>query len=361
MQETPNGISVGGQVIPKNAQGVVWVGADGNTYVKAAGVKGVVNAGSPALFNQEAKYYGYSGLKQIADPNPPANSGANTGYTGGYGSANTGGGGGGGGGTTSNYQDKSQDIGMQTAGLGSVDATQQSGIDNINKALSTIMGEYDADANNAKTSYTNESNANQGDLQSNKQTALEDAVQGRRGLFSTLASLGALSGTGLDLANRAVQKGANQDLTTAADTFATNQNALDSGYGSFQTQDKTRRTQAQSAAANDIEQVKNDAARTRQQYLTAIANDYQDEGNTAAAKNYAAQAASLFPTIASTNVPTIDIGYSGSAYTAPTLQHYVGQANNTTVQNSPSAAPSNSLFNIPGLLAFNKKTNGVTA
>lgn len=334
--------------------GVYWQGQDGNTYTKnnlgqttnagahAGGVGSVLAPGNKATING-------LGYRAIADPNvqTPA---AQTGGTAPSDPNNTSGSGG----SATTYQDKSNDISMQNAGLASADATQQSGIDAINKSLGTIMGEYDDDANNAKTEYTNESNSNQQDLQGNKETALQDAVQGRQGLLSELGSIGALNGTGLQLATHAVQQGANSDLTNASDTFATNQNGLDSGYNAFTAQDKTRRTQAQAAADNDTEQVKNDTLKSKSTILKALGDDYQAEGNTTQAKNYYDQLNTLFPSIAATSVPTIDLGYSGSAYTAPTLSQYVGKANNTTVQSTPAGATSGPL-NIPGLIAVNKK------
>lgn len=325
--------------------GVYWVGTDGNAWVKDA--NGVRNAGK--VINARPNGFDSSlmsllGYKQIDDPNPqyptttaPANSNGGT-----------------------RYQDKSNDLAIQNAGLNAVGATRDAGINNVEKSLATIMGEYDTDAANANKSYTDESNANQQDLQTNKQTALETAMRGRQGLFGTLASLGALSGTGIDLANDAVRKGANEDLTNAGDTFATNQNALDSGYNAFKRQDEQRRTQAKTNAANDEEQVRNDAYKQEQSYLTNIANDYAAEGNTGQAKAFTDRAASLFPNIASSNVPTIDLGYSGSAYTAPTLQSYLGRANNTTVTTAPGNGKP-SAFNIPGLVALNKKPVGAAA
>lgn len=261
--------------------------------------------------------------------------------------------GGGGSSSGTNYQDKSNDIAMQEAGLGSAGATENAGTSAVDKALASIMGEYNTDAANAGKEYGSESTSNETDLQGNKETALQNAVQGRQGLYGTLASLGALSGTGLDLANHAVQQGANEDLTTAADTYAKNQNALDSGYNAFKNQDATRRQQAKSAAANDKEQVQNDYYKSMQSYLTNLANDYQDEGNTATSKSFQSRAARLFPSIAKTNVPTIDLGYSGSAYTAPTLDSYVGAANNTTVKSTPASGTG--VFSVPGLVATNQK------
>lgn len=339
----PTNTSTAPPATPKGTtNSVYWVGQDGNTYVK--GPNGVQNYGKASSTSDAGAETALGSVQatRIQDPNP---GGVNPNSTN-NGTASSGGG------TT--YQDRTNDLTLQNAGLSAVDATQKAGLDKVSSALNDIAGKYEGDLGTAKTEYGSTSDSNQNDLQANKEVALQNAAQGRRGLYSTLASLGALSGTGLELANNAVQKGANSDLTTAADTFATNQRALDTNYNTYVTNEQRAEQKAKDAAANDEEQVRNDALKSQQTYLSNIANDYQAEGKPDLAAPYVARAAALFPQIATTNVPTIDLGYTGAAYTAPTLSQYVGKANNTTVQTTP-ATPNGSLFNIPGLVALNKR------
>lgn len=301
-----------------------------------------------------------SGVRSTYNANHPS-AASSTGGSGSNTSAATdnnvyGGGNGSGGGSVAPatvYPDKSNDIAEQNAGLGSLDSTRDTGLSNVNSAYDRINGNYASERVAADTSHTNESHDNTTDLQSNKQTAMQDAVQGRRGLFGTLASLGALSGDGLTLANDAVRRGANEDLTTAGNTFATNQSGLDSSYNTWKAQDKSRQDSLDQAVVNQRAQVLNDYYKSQQSYYNNIANDYQDEGNTGQAKTYIDKASALFPQIASSNVPNLALNYAGGAYTAPTLSSYVGKANTTSVQSTP--ATSNSTFNIPGLVAANKK------
>lgn len=323
---------------------VYWVGQDGNVYMNAAGTSGGVQNMGKAI-NVGANGFDSVGASaqatQIADPNAPAPT--NTAPT-----QNPNGGSSG-----TQYQDKSNEIGLLQSGLGSVDATANTGIGKINEALNKITGQYEGDLTKAADSYGSNSDSNQTDLQGNKQATFQHAVQGRQGLYSTLGSLGALNGTGVNLANKAVQDNANADLTTAADTFATNQRGLDTSYNTYTDSTKKAEQKAKDAGANNIQQVQNDAAKSKLDYLTKLATDYQLEGNTGQAKTYTDQASALFPSIAATSVPTIDMGYTGGAYSAPTLSQYVGKANNTTVK---STAPTpGSLLNIPGLVAMNKK------
>ena len=320
------------------ANSVYWVGADGNVYLK--GPNGVQNAGkalgtSPVGFDAARLS---AEATQIPDPNPPRqvapanpNGGTSTG------------------GTT--YADKSNDIALQNAGLASLGDQTATGIAGVDKALGNLTGQYDTEAAANEKNYSTQSDTNQNNLQKDRQTALVNAAQGRRGLFGTLASLGALNGSGVDLANEAVRAGANADLSGAADTFSTNQNALDTSIGEFRQEDKRRRQEAATAAENAKTNVQNDAARNKVTFLTNLANDYTAQGDTAAAKRYADQAAALYPEIAKTNVPSSNIAYSGAAFTPSTLSSYLSGANNTTVSTTPSTPG----FTIPGLVASTRK------
>lgn len=252
--------------------------------------------------------------------------------------------------TASTTVDKSNDIAMQNAALGSADDTLNTGLSSIDKALGGIIGQYDTESKANEGNYQAQSDANQNNLQQNKQTALVNANEGRHGLFGTLASLGALNGDGIKLADRAVQNGANEDLAGAANTFATNQNGLDTAIGDFRREDAQRRQEANTAATDAKTNAQNDNAKTKQQLYTNIANDYAAEGDTADAGKFTDMAKSLFPSISKTSLPSTNLAYTGAAFTPATLASYVAGANNMAV----SAAPSNGAA-VPNLVATNLK------
>lgn len=330
------------------ANGVFWKGANGQVYVK--GSKGTNAAG--AWDKNTVNYWASRGFQQIADPNPPQQSAPSGGGGGGYGAGNSGGvtyvsSGGGGGSSAPLYEDKSNDIALQLAGLGAVDQQQTAGLGAIDKALSGLIGKYDTETAANEANYTGQSNTNTNNLQKNKQTAYVNAAQGRQGLFGTLASLGALNGDGLYLANRAVQNGANADLSGAADNFSTNKVALDTAIGTYRLQDKSRRDDANIAADNARTNTRNQAAKDRLSFLTNLSNDYTAEGKKAQAKTYADQASALYPTLASTSIPNSNIAYSGAAFTPGTLSDYLAGANSTQVTATPTSGNSG----VPGLVA----------
>lgn len=329
---------------PKPAQGVYWVGADNNLYTRVSGQNGVKNIGPNGVAALP------SGLSRIDDPNAPKSNpkvlGAATGVAPAPAPAQT---------SAPQFQDRSNDIAVQNSTINEAQDTGRTGVQAIQDALAKIMGQYSSVDAAGEKQYGDESTANQQDLQSNKQTALETAQQGRRGLFGTLASLGALSGTGLELANNAVARGANEDLTQASDTYATNQNGLDSSIEAYRKDEAAKEDQARYAAENDKKIAQSNALKAQQAAYKNLVADYQDEGNTAQGKFYTDLISKLAPQISAVDVPQIDLGYTGGAYTAPTLQSYLGKANTTTVSGTPATTTGGNPYAIPGLVASLKK------
>lgn len=314
----------------KAPSSVYWLGANGNTYVKSAGASGGVQD-----YGKLPNGATIAGSTLIADPNPPKQGAAPTKTT--STSATT-------------YADKSNDIAQQNAGLNAVDTSISSGQSAVDAALARVNGTYDTEAGAAKTSYDTNTGQNKVNRSKNQQTALVDAAQGRQGLYATLASLGALNGSGLTLANNAVQKGANEDLAGADENYDTNAQALDSAFGAFTAQDKQRRDEAAQAAADAKKSVTNKGLQQRLGYYQNLANDYAAQGDKAGASRYTSLASSLFPEIASTNIPDTSPTYSAASYQAPTLVSYAGNDGNTAVNTTPAASGG-----IPGLVATNLK------
>lgn len=316
---------------PAPPNSVYWVGNDGHTYVKTTGVAGgaqdygVLPNGS-TIFNST----------KIDNPGNPSSNVTPPGQTGGSGSTTT---------------DKSNDIELQSAGVTGADSQLSSGLDSVNKSLSNILSGYDAQDANASSQNTNATNTNVTNLQTNKQTALVNAAQGRQGLYATLASLGALNGSGITLATNAVQKGANEDLAGASSNFGANKNAIDTAYSTYTADAAERRQEAQDDAESDRESVTNTALSNKLAAYKALAGDYSDEGDKANAQKYTDLATSLIPQISSTSVPAPLQADTSVAYTAPQLSSYLAGNSGTNVSTTPAVAGST----VPGLIASNTK------
>lgn len=324
------------------AGAVYWIGADGNAYLKSsAGVTKYTNPTAVQGAGFDGLANGVQGQSvqatRIADPNAPAPAapsnpnGAPAGPV---------------------YQDKSNDIALQNAGLGGADQQQNSGLSAIDKALGGLVGQYDTESTANEGNYHTQSDTNRNNLETNKQTALVNATQGRRGLFGTLSSLGALNGSGIDLANEAVQKGANEDLTGAEGTYSGNQVGLDTAIGTFHAQDKQRRDEAQTASENAKTKVRHDTAVTKQGIFSNLANDYSAQGDAGNATKYTQMAADLYPDVANNSIPTSNLGYTAAAFTPGSLANYINNGA-TSVTATPAQGGAPGLPGVPSLVAQN--------
>jgi hypothetical protein len=324
--------------------GVYWTGQDGNVYTQnnlgqvtnagahAGAVGSALAPGSNATINNLA-------YRAIADPNAPATAGTPppsnpNGITGGSSAPAT--------------VDRSNDIALQNAGLSSADTQNATGLATVDKALGDLTGKYNTEATNNEANYTNQTNTNIDNQQKGKESSLLNAAKGRQGLFGTLASLGALNGDGIKLANRAVQSGANDDLAGVANTYGTNKTALDTGIGTFRSEDAQRRIDAANEAEAAKTNVNNTTAQSKQTFYSKLADDYTQEGDKANAQKYTGMASNLYPSIAATSLPNANVAYQGSTYTPSTLGNYL--SNGTTgTQVSTTARPD--AFGIPGLVS----------
>lgn len=319
-----------------------WIGTNGHVYLKATGGNTAAVTDLGLQGNVKASQLGNA--YEIDDPNKPAAPGNPTGNTGATGPV---------------AADKSLDIGQQEAGLKSVDGYLTSGNAQVDAALAAVMGKYATEDTNEAASTKTNNDQNELNLTKNQQTAYVNAAQGRQGLYATLASLGALNGTGVTLATRAVAKGANDDLSGANDTYNTNSNAIAGADEAYQTADKERKDDANTAAANAKTGVQNNAYKQQLGYYQQLSSDYADQLDSGNASKYASLANALFPQIQATTVADSTPTYAQDAYTAPTLANYLA-GNSTQVSATPASGAPGSL---PGLVATNvkKKVAAVTA
>lgn len=338
--QAPSGINLlsGGTIsvptTPKAATPIYWVGTNGHYYLKAVGGNSakVTDLGLSGNIDPSV----LKGAYQVDDPNQPKPPSNPTGAAAATGPV---------------AADKSNDISQQNAGLGSVQGGIDAGNAQVQAALDLVMGKYNTeDANEAASTKTN-NDQNNLNLTKNQQTAYVNAAQGRQGLDATLASLGALNGTGVTLAGRAVEKGANEDLTGAQDNFDTNSNAIAGADNAYQTEDKERKDDANAAAAVGRTRVQNNAYQQQLGYYQQLSNDYSDQLDSANATKYTNLANALFPQIQATTVPDATPTYTAAPYTAPSLASYLA-GNSTQVSATPANGAPGS---IPGLVASTVK------
>lgn len=223
-------------------------------------------------------------------------------------------------------------IGATQKAIDSLGTEQEIGMRNIDDSYGSVISKYDREAGQARGDYEGQTVTNNQNLQKNKQNALLAAAQGRRGLRGTLSSLGALSGDGSALADRAVTQGANADIGEAADTFAGNQVNLDKALEGFSREDEDRRREAETARNNQRTATEGQVLSKRQQMLQQLAQLFGEGGNNARAGELLNEAGNLNGAIAQrTAVQATPFNARSAAFTPGSLEDYLAGAGDMTV------------------------------
>jgi hypothetical protein len=224
--------------------------------------------------------------------------------------------------------------------IDSTDTELETGYGNIDDSFDSLIQKYAREAAKNEGEYVEQGNTNSNNLQKNKQNALLSAAQGRRGLRGTLAAIGALSGDGSVLADRAVTTGANQDIGEAADTFAGNATTLNKAIGNFRDEDEDRRKEAKTTRVNQRTALEGRVAEKRQNFFQKMAELYGDIDDTGAAKSWLDKAGDLNDTIAKkTRVAATAFAPRAAAFTPGDLENYLAGAGDMTVDVTAGGTP----------------------
>lgn len=305
-----------------DVSGKYWLGSDGNYYLRANNVNGVVNLGKSPSQNQSFTTFANSGqYQQMDDPNPQTPKVTTT-------TAATGGSGSG-----TKKVDNTAAISNTQKAIDSLGTEQSVGYSNVDNNYNSVIGEYDADAAKATADYQEQDVTNNTNLLKNKQNALAAAAQGRRGLRGTLSAIGALSGDGTKLADRAVTESANQDIGGAVDTFATNTQSLTKAQRDFEDDDKKRRAQAVTERDNNRNAVDAQVLSKRQNYYQKMADLFSENGDQGNTNSWLNKAGDLNNEIASKGVVNATpFTRTKASFDPASLENYMAGAGDMTVQ-----------------------------
>lgn len=216
------------------------------------------------------------------------------------------------------------------AGLAPLDTVRSNARTRAQQAYEQMLAQYGAEDARDQENYNKQTFQNEQNLSTNRQAALSSAAQGGKGLRSVLAAMGALSGTGQTLANRAVSNQANLDLGQARNAFDVNADTLGTAWSDVERQQRQRRTNAASALENEQAAADLDYYRNQQNVYNRAADIFgagTPEGN-----DYIAKATSLYAPIAGatrTNVAKYDA--ASPLYSQQALQNYKAGTGDMTV------------------------------
>lgn len=303
--------------------GVYWLGADGNFWVKDA--SGVYNAGkgsTPEATN--TRRFGLTNAAYIADPNPPKRT-----------------------------QQPQQPVSPAPTGGYAPAAPAEpvypelnrAAVDNTNKVIDEIPGLLKAALEAEKTSYGNvisgydaqqkaqqgtydqSTVTNQQNYDSNYMDSIRAGIQGLGGLMNLLRGTGASGGTAQNMVYDTVGGITANDIRTGADTQKANQTALDNSLTTFLTDLGTKRTEAEDTYKNNVSALNRDSDTKLQKLYGKMAGYYGDAGNFDVRDRYMDRAGNLTADIAKNSKTTVSkYDRTPVAVNAPELTAFAGNS-----------------------------------
>lgn len=313
---------------------VYWVGADGNVWARSGDkvsnygklIKDFDGKGFDAQY-QSAGSDGDLVWDRIADPNKPQEESAPVVASGGGGDSGP------------NRVLNEAAVNNTKKALGSLDTELDTQYKNIDDSYDSLIGGYDKERTRTKGEYDDGVVSNTQDLQRNKQNALVSGAQGLRGLRGVLASIGALSGDGSNLANRAVTTETNQDIGGAAESYSGNAVKLDKAWDRFDEEDEDRRADAETAKKNQRIAAQGEILSKRQNFYQKLAELYGEVDNIGEATSWLDRAGDLNTSIAEkSRVKATPFQKRGAAFTPGELESYLAGAGDMTVEVAPNAS-----------------------
>lgn len=318
-----------------------WLGQDGNIWYRPQAGSKVQNMGKPASTTIAggapgtgmsptgfSSQLGAAEATLIPDWNASNTKTLDT-------SSNTGG---------TNTESKYQDTSVARAGtqisLNELDTIFNNRLAQAQGEYDAMIGQYAAEEQQNASKYQNNAQTNESTREAQQQAALLAAANGGRGLYSTLASIGALGGTGKMLANRAVSNEANIDIGNANRTFDTNATNLYDTYEDLKLKEKQRRFEAENTLKKAKQAHEYDTLNTRQQLMKDMASLWKNNGNFAEHNKWLGDANALTGKIAATSRPNIpEYAKAGNlGFAAPELQNYLAGVNDMTVNTSAGSS-----------------------
>lgn len=310
------------------AQAVYWVGQDGNIWFGNGSGGGVKNMGKALSVSDngfDSERFSAE-ARRIDDPNRPAPAAPQYGYAGAQAGANA----------RADAARKAE-VDAILSSISTLDSVlanrNQTTNDTYNQAIRSYDDTFALDRQARDKAQIQNEQANT----DARQAAMVQAAAGGRGLRSVLASMGALGGTGLDLANQAVSREANIDIGNADKNFQTNAGNITDSWARAEDEDRRRRAEATTIRDNSLTNNAADVAASRQSMYNQLAGLY-DRGS-AEANSYLAKASALNPQIAAGSRQAVAPYAKSQQLFAPgKLQEYLGGVRDLSV--GASAAPS---------------------
>lgn len=258
------------------AQGVFWKGSDGNIYMKADSLNGVVKWQSPYLSPQQM------GLQEIADPmNPPASIAPT-------------------GGATAEARPALNQAAVNNTQLAidQIPGLLQAALEAERTRYGNTVADMNAQEAGQRKTYDESTVTNQQNYDQNYMDSIRAGIKGLGGLFNILRGTGAAGGTADDEVRDIVGGVTANDIRTGADTQKENQTQLDNSLGAFLTDLARKRRMNEDTRVNNERAITRDSNTQLQDLYSKMAGFFGDAGQTAQRDSFMSRAGSLTPSIA---------------------------------------------------------------
>lgn len=260
------------------AQGVYWVGQDGNTYMRTKGMSNAQQWKAPLLSPQQM------GLTLIDDPvNPTRRVTAPSNPTGG-------------GAATPALNVAAVQNTQRT--LDQLPGLLQAALEAETTRYGNTRRDFEVQEQQQRGTYDKSTETNQLNYDANYMDSIRAGMKGLSGLMQVLRGTGAAGGSTDDEVREIVGGITAQDIRGGADTQKENQTSLDSSLGSFLTDLERKRRVNDDTFENNKRAVIRENQTQMQDLLGKMAGFYGDAGRTAERDTFMARAGELTPSIA---------------------------------------------------------------
>lgn len=160
------------------------------------------------------------------------------------------------------------------------------------------VNEFNAAEQAQQKVYTDSTNTNQNNFDSNFMASIRAGIKGLGGLMNILRGTGAGGGSVDDDVREIVGGVTANDIRTGADTQQANQREIDGSFSNFKTDLGRKRRVNEDAFTNNERAIRRDSNSQLQELFGKMAGYYADGGRTAEANSFMDRAGALTPSIA---------------------------------------------------------------
>jgi len=340
-----------------------WVGQDNNVWANIEG-RGVMNLGQASgVYKNRAQNQGLDASKYIDDPNKPAtNASDDAYYYSGRGSSGSSSG------SSYNAEEEARKANMRSIydrQIGDINSNIDSLQGQLDNELAGVKNEYNTYKNEQQSTYNANKNdydkntlQNRQNLRTNRNDITDRASTGLRSLLRILGAMGAGGGSEARYeVPRMVTDQANAEFNNAGQTYAQNQQNLDTDWGNYNNQFENDKKKLEDWYNGQVKSKKQESEQRKQSLLSDLVTAY---GNRAQyGGDYGNNINDVYNRIAESRNRINELGkftptkYTGmtAVYNAPELSNYDTSKTNLTTEvvDSNTSATSPLLVALQGL------------